>query len=68
MILTHDGFTAEVTYEEGDELMHGRTINTRVYLHFSGRSIEELKYEFAMAVDDYRKWCAERGVEPEKPE
>ena len=29
MILTHDGYIAQVTFEEGDEFMHGTTVNTR---------------------------------------
>jgi predicted HicB family RNase H-like nuclease len=67
VILTHDGFTAEVGYEDGDRLMHGSVINTRAVLHFAGGNIEELRQAFADTIADYRKWCKERGVEPEKP-
>ena len=67
MILNHNGFTAEVGYEDGDCLMHGSAINTRAVLHFAGGNIEELRQAFADTIDDYRKWCKERGVEPEKP-
>lgn len=67
MILKHDGFIAEVAYEDGDELMHGSTTNTRAVLHFSGKTVDELKAAFADTIADYRDWCNERGVEPEKP-
>lgn len=67
MILNHSGFTAEVGYEDGDRLMHGSVINTRAVLHFAGGNIEELRQAFADTIADYRAWCKERGVEPEKP-
>jgi len=67
MILKQDGFVAEVDYEEGDALMHGVVVNARAVLHFAGRDIAELKTAFADTIADYREWCRERGVEPEKP-
>ena len=67
MILKHEGYIAEVGYEEGDELMHGAVVNARAVLHFAGRDIGELKTAFADTIADYRDWCKERGVEPEKP-
>jgi predicted HicB family RNase H-like nuclease len=67
MILRYEGFIAEVGYEDGDELMHGTTINTRAVLHFAGKTIDEVKAAFADTIEDYRDWCRERSVEPEKP-
>jgi predicted HicB family RNase H-like nuclease len=67
MMLKHEGFIAEITYEEGDKLMHGSVLNTRTLLHFAGRNIAEMKKAFADTIADYRDWCGERGVEPEKP-
>ena len=67
MILKQDGYIAEVDYEEGDALMHGVVVNARAVLHFAGRDIAELKTAFAETIADYREWCRERGVEPEKP-
>ncbi|MFZ0508536.1 MAG: type II toxin-antitoxin system HicB family antitoxin [Methylocella sp.] len=67
MILNHNGFVAEVAYEDGDSLMHGSVINTRAVLHFAGGNIEELRQALADTIADYREWCKERGVEPEKP-
>lgn len=47
--------------------MHGVVVNARAVSHFAGRDIAELKAAFADAIADYRDWCRERGVEPEKP-
>jgi predicted HicB family RNase H-like nuclease len=67
MMLKHEGFIAEITYEDGDALMHGNVLNTRAVLHFAGRNIGEMKKAFADTIADYRAWCSERGVEPERP-
>ena len=66
MILKHEGYLAEVSYVDGDELMHGTTINTRSTLHFAGLSLAELQSAFVETVAEYKGWCAERGVVPEK--
>jgi predicted HicB family RNase H-like nuclease len=67
MILKHDGYIAEVTYEESDALMNGVVVNARATLHFAGRDIDELRRAFSETIDDYLDWCKERGVEPDKP-
>jgi predicted HicB family RNase H-like nuclease len=67
MFLNYDGFTAEVAYEPGDILMHGHVTNTRAVLHFAGATIEELHVALRDTIAEYRDWCKERGVEPEKP-
>ena len=67
MILKHDGYVAEITYQDGDETMHGVTTNTSAILQFAGCDIAELKVAFADTIEDYCEWCRERGVEPEKP-
>ncbi len=66
MILKHEGFLAEVSYHEGDDLMHGTTVNTRATLHFAGDNLADLQRAFADTVSEYKAWCAERGVDPEK--
>jgi predicted HicB family RNase H-like nuclease len=67
MILIHDGYIAQVSYVEGDDFMHGATVNTRAVLHFAGKTVAELKQAFADTIADYRDFCASKGVTPEKP-
>jgi predicted HicB family RNase H-like nuclease len=67
MILSYEGYLAEVTYQDGDDFMHGRVMNTRAVLHFAAKTIAELKEAFSGTITDYRAWCAEQGVAPEKP-
>ncbi len=45
----------------------GGVVNARAVLHFAGRDIEELRAAFVDTMADYREWCKERGVEPERP-
>ena len=39
----------------------------RDVITFQGRSVDELRQEFRISVDEYMAWCAERGKEPDKP-
>jgi predicted HicB family RNase H-like nuclease len=65
--LTHDGYIATVEIDEEAGVMHGRVINARAVLTFEGETLAELRAAFADTIEDYRDWCRERGVEPEKP-
>jgi predicted HicB family RNase H-like nuclease len=65
--MTHDGYVAVVDIDEDAGVMHGRVVNARAILTFEGESIGELREAFADTIADYRDWCRERGVEPEKP-
>lgn len=67
MIIEHKGYLANVSYEDGDDLMHGEVLNTRATLHFAGKDIKALRKAFSDTVADYLAFCAERGIEPEKP-
>jgi predicted HicB family RNase H-like nuclease len=65
--LSHDGYIATVEIDEEANIMHGRVVNARAVLTFEGETPAELRAAFADTIADYRDWCAERNVEPEKP-
>lgn len=65
--MTHDGYIAEIDLDQEAGLLSGVVLNTRATLHFAGRTVDELRRAFADTIADYRDWCRERGVEPEKP-
>lgn len=65
--MTHDGYVAEIDIDQDAVLLSGVVTNARATLHFSGTTVDELKQAFAGTIADYRDWCKERGVEPEKP-
>jgi predicted HicB family RNase H-like nuclease len=65
--MTHDGYIAEIGLDEEAGLLSGVVLNTRATLHFTGRTVEELKAAFVDTIEDYREWCRAEGREPEKP-
>jgi predicted HicB family RNase H-like nuclease len=65
--MTHEGYIAEINVDQDAGLLSGIVLNTRATLHFTGRSVEELRQAFADTLADYREWCKQRGSEPEKP-
>jgi predicted HicB family RNase H-like nuclease len=67
MTLTCDGYLATLEIDEGANVIHGRVVNARAVLTFEGETLSELRTAFADTIADYRDWCKERGVEPEKP-
>ena len=66
-IMTHDGYEAQVTYDEEAAVFHGEVVNLRDIVTFQGRSVTELKRAFKASVADYLAFCRARGEEPERP-
>ena len=65
--MTHDGYAAILEVDEDANIIHGRVINARAVLTFEAQTPGELRAAFADTIADYRDWCRERGVVPEKP-
>lgn len=61
------GYTARIEYDERDDILVGRILGLRSMISFHGRTVAELRREFAAAVQDYLADCTERGISPEKP-
>ena len=58
--MNYQGHQAAVTFDEEAD-------NTRDVITFQGRSVDELRTAFKDSVDEYLKFCEERGREPDKP-
>jgi predicted HicB family RNase H-like nuclease len=65
--MTYKGYQARVDLDEEAGVFHGEVINTRDVIAFQGSSVSELKQAFEDSVDDYLKFCASRGEDPDKP-
>jgi len=61
------GYTAryEVVPDEG--VLHGRIDGIKDIVTFVADNLVDLEREFRISVDDYLEWCAEIGVEPNRP-
>jgi predicted HicB family RNase H-like nuclease len=66
-MMEYKGYTAKIEYDDQAGHFHGQVINLRDVITFQGRSVDELRTEFAASVDDYLAFCRERGEQPEKP-
>lgn len=66
-MMDYKGYQAEVEFDAEAEILHGEVVNTRDVITFQARSVPDLKREFHRSVDEYLKFCAELGQEPEKP-
>ena len=65
--MNYKGYIGNVEYDDEAHILSGSVINARAVITFQGNSVEEVEREFRASVDDYLEWCAEDGVEPEKP-
>jgi predicted HicB family RNase H-like nuclease len=65
--MTHEGYIAVLDIDENAGIIHGRVSNARAVLTFEAASLNELKAAFMDTIADYKEWCIERGVEPQKP-
>ncbi|MBX9696523.1 MAG: type II toxin-antitoxin system HicB family antitoxin [Alphaproteobacteria bacterium] len=66
-MMEYKGYVGYVTFDDEAELFHGEVINTRDVITFQGKSVEEIKSEFRVSVDEYLEWCKERDKIPGKP-
>jgi predicted HicB family RNase H-like nuclease len=64
--VTYLGYSAKVTFDADAEVLHGEVVGLRDVITFQATSVEGLKAAFRDSVDDYLKWCAELGQEPER--
>ena len=65
--MNYQGYQATVIFDEDPDIFHGSVVNTRDVITFQGRSVDEIRTAFKDSVDEYLKFCAELGEEPERP-
>ena len=65
--MSYLGYTARIEFDERDSIFVGRVLGLRSIISFHGQTVEELRGQFAAAMDDYVADCEEQGVTPERP-
>jgi predicted HicB family RNase H-like nuclease len=65
--IEYKGYIARIDVDEENDAFHGRVINISDVINFKGKSMAELKREFAKSIDTYFEFCKDEGDEPEKP-
>ena len=65
--LEYKGYIAQIDVDEEYNGFHGHVINITDVVNFKGKSITELRREFAKSMETYFESSREDGEEPEKP-
>ena len=65
--MTYKRYDAIVKFDEAAAIFHGEVINTQDVITFQGTSVRALQKAFRNSVEEYLRFCAERGEQPDKP-
>jgi len=66
-MMEYQGYLGQVEYDDEAKIFHGEVVNTRDVITFQGQSVQELEKAFKDSVEDYLKFCQERGEPPDQP-
>ncbi len=65
-VMTYKGYSARVDFDPRDEIFVGHVLGLRDSIGFHGATVEELRADFANAIEHYIVVCRKRGEKPEK--
>lgn len=65
--MKHGQYVARIDYDSKIDSFFGEVMNTNDTITFYGRSVAQLKAEFARSVEAHIAFCERRGIEPGKP-
>lgn len=65
--LEYKGYIARIEVDDENDGFHGRVINISDVINFKGKSMAELRKEFARSIETYLDFCRDEGEEPEQP-
>jgi len=63
----YKGYAGSIEFDDEDMVFHGRVLGLRDVVTFEADTAEGLVSAFHESVDDYLAFCAENGVDPQKP-
>ena len=65
--MIYRGYRARFERDEHDDVLHGRVDGIRDVVTFVAPTMVDLEHEFHISVDEYLSYCAEKGLQPERP-
>ena len=65
--MEYKGYFGTVEYSAADHCLYGRLAYIRDLVNYEATTVEELKNQFHVAVDDYLASCEARGKQPNRP-
>lgn len=66
-MMDYKGYKAQIDFDGDAGIFVGEVINTRDGITFTGKSVEELRHAFQVAVDDYLDLSSDMGTNVEQP-
>lgn len=66
-MMSYKGYTATVEFDDEAGILHGEVADITDVVTFQAASMDELRQEFRISVDNYLDYCAEHGREPDDP-
>ena len=67
MQFCYKGYWTEISYSKEDRVYHGRLEGIRDVVNFEAKRKNDCEKEFRKAVDNYIRFCASIGEEPDVP-
>ena len=65
--MEYQGYRAIATFDDEVGVFHGEVVGIRDVVTFQGETVAELRAAFRDSVDEYLKFCVEKGQEPNRP-
>jgi len=66
-MMQYKGYVARVDLDPEANVLHGEVLGIRDVVTFEGRTPAEAEAAFRDSVDDYLRFCADRGEPPDRP-
>jgi len=66
-VMTYKGYKARVEFDPRDNIFVGRILGMEDSISFHGKTVDELKEQFIVAITHYLADCKATGRKPEKP-
>jgi predicted HicB family RNase H-like nuclease len=63
----YKGYVGVARVDTDAGVIRGKVVNARDTITFQGKTVPEAEQAFRDSVDDYLEFCAEEGIEPERP-
>lgn len=67
--ITYKDYSGDYEYvtDEGPSYYHGRVLGIKSVITYEADTLEQLKEEFKVSIDDYIEFCSELNVAVETP-
>jgi len=65
-VLEYKGYHGSTEYSATDRCFFGKILGIRSVILYEGTDVESIENDFHESVDEYLKYCDQKGIAPEK--